>query len=128
MGSDLNFTMGGDEDGTQRRAFRAKIPGLGVHVGATGTTHEVADVSAMGLAFFGKGLGGFKAEQSIEFDLLINKKVFISKLHAKVMRVLDNGLVGCNFENMDRRQEVKLDKLVLEVQKRMIALRKKQGK
>ncbi len=124
MASELSFTMAGDAEGTQRRAFRAKIPGLGVHVAATGKTYEVADVSAMGLAFFAQG--GFTADTSIEFDLLINKKVFIQALHAKVMRILDNGLVGCNFENMDRRQEVRLDKLVLEVQKRMIALRKKQ--
>ena len=41
------------------------------------------------------------------------------------MRVLDQkNIIGCNFEAMERRQEIKLDKLVLEVQKRLIELRK----
>jgi len=126
MSKDISFSMAGDEQGVQRRAFRAKIPGLAVFVSSVGEAFEVGDVSAMGLAFQGGGTKAFSEGQSIEFDLLINKKVFIPKLHAKVMRLLGNGLIGCNFENMDRRQEVKLDKLVLEVQKRTIALRKKQ--
>lgn len=126
MSSELSFSIAGDEQGAQRRAFRAKIPGLTVFIPALGETLEVMDVSAMGLAFQAKDMTTFKAGEQVEFDLLINKKVFIPKLHAKVMRVLENSLIGCNFESMERRQEVKLDKLVLEVQKRMIALRKKQ--
>lgn len=128
MSSEYSFSIGGEGEQSQRRAFRAKIPGLGVHVPSTGETYEVMDVSAMGLAFKGSETASFTEGSVFEFDLLINKKVFIPKLNAKVMRLLPNGLVGCNFENMDRRQEVKLDKLVLEVQKRMIALRKKQKK
>ena len=78
----------------------------------------------MGLAFT-DAAKGFTEGQSIEFDLLINKKVFLNKLTAKVMRVLDKGIIGCNFEGVDHRKEVKLDKLVLEVQKRLIAIKKK---
>ena len=48
----------------------------------------------------------------------------LGDLKAKVMRVLDRGIIGCNFLTMERRQEIKLDKLVLEVQKRLIELRK----
>ena len=41
------------------------------------------------------------------------------------MRVIsEKGIIGCVFHDMDRRQEIKLDKLVLEVQKRLIELRK----
>ncbi|MCK9240657.1 PilZ domain-containing protein [Desulfocurvus sp.] len=124
--SELSFSVAGDEKGAQRRAFRARIPGLAVFIPERGATCEVADVSAMGLAFKAAEGQAFTPGSLVEFDLLINKKVFIPKLCAKVMRTLDNGLVGCNFEALDRRQEVRLDKLVLEVQKRMIALRKKQ--
>ena len=60
----------------------------------------------------------------VSFDLLLNKRLFLGDLKGKVMRVLDKGIIGCNFEPMDRRQEIKLDKLVLEVQKRLIELRK----
>ncbi len=123
---ELSFSIAGDEQGAQRRAFRARIPGLAIFIPERGATCEVMDVSAMGLAFKACDGAPFAAGSLVEFDLLINKKVFIPKLRAKVMRTLDNGLVGCNFEGLDRRQEVKLDKLVLEVQKRMIALRKKQ--
>ncbi|WP_461209901.1 PilZ domain-containing protein [Desulfocurvus sp. DL9XJH121] len=122
--SDFDFSIGGEEKGAPRRAFRAKIPGLTIHVPDKGKSYAVADLSAMGLAFMDESRG-FKEGQVVEFDLLISKKVFLSKLTVKVMRLLDNGLVGCNFEGVDYRKEAKLDKLVLEVQKRMIALKKK---
>lgn len=123
--SELDFSIGGtDADGSQRRAFRAKIPGVMVFVPSRGMSFDVVDLSAMGLAFT-DAAKGFTEGQSIEFDLLINKKVFLNKLTAKVMRVLDKGIIGCNFEGVDHRKEVKLDKLVLEVQKRLIAIKKK---
>lgn len=78
----------------------------------------------MGLAFRDKEKG-FTEGEHIEFELHLNKKLFLSGVTAKVMRVLDNGLIGCNFENLDHRKEARLDKLVLEVQKRMIELKKK---
>jgi hypothetical protein len=34
---------------------------------------------------------------------------------------LDNGIVGFDYLPLDRRQEARIDKLVLEVQKRSIA-------
>ncbi|BBD08102.1 PilZ domain-containing protein [Desulfovibrio ferrophilus] len=122
--SDLDFSIGADDGGSQRRAFRAKIPGVAVYVPIRKETFDVADLSAMGLAFMDSAKG-FTEGQVIEFDLLINKKVFLNKLTAKVMRVLDKGIIGCNFEGVDHRKEVKLDKLVLEVQKRLIAIKKK---
>ena len=82
------------------------------------------DLSALGLAFMDESKS-FTEGKVIEFDLLISKKVFLSKLTVKVMRILDKGLTGCNFEGVPPRKEAKLDKLVLEVQKRMIALKKK---
>lgn len=116
--------MAGDQDGAQRRAFRAKIPGLTVYVPAKGKSYSVMDLSAMGLAYMDE-TKDFAEGQVVEFDLLINKKVFLNGLTVKVMRVLDKGLIGCNFEGVSPRKEAKLDKLVLEVQKRMIALKKK---
>lgn len=121
--SEFDFSLGDENGGAPRRAFRAKIPGLTVNVPAKGKSYPVMDISAMGLAFMDE-TKDFKEGQVVEFDLLINKKVFLSKLTVKVMRVLGNGLIGCNFEGVDHRKEAKLDKLVLEVQKRMIALKK----
>jgi len=126
MVDDLSFSIGNGDD-TQRRAFRAKIPGLTVHLAKTDTVYKVADLSAMGLAFFDDARA-FDEGEPVTFDLLLNNKVFLSELKAKVMRVLQNGLVGCDFEINDHRKEARLDKLVLEVQKRLIAMRKKAGK
>lgn len=122
MADELSFSVGGDD--SQRRAFRAKIPGLKVVVPAKNKGYDVVDLSAMGLAFRDE-TRDFKENVIITFDLYLNDKVFLSELTARVMRVLGNGLIGCNFEGNDHRKEARLDKLVLEVQKRLIALRKK---
>lgn len=122
MADELSFSVGGDD--SQRRAFRAKIPGLKVVVPAKNKGYDVVDLSAMGLAFR-DDTKDFKENVIITFDLYLNDKVFLAELTARVMRVLGNGLIGCNFEGNDHRKEARLDKLVLEVQKRLIALRKK---
>lgn len=122
MADELSFSVAGDD--SQRRAFRAKIPGLKVVVPAKNKGYDVVDLSAMGLAFRDE-TRDFKENVIITFDLCLNDKVFLSELTARVMRVLGNGLIGCNFEGNDHRKEARLDKLVLEVQKRLIALRKK---
>ncbi len=126
MADDLSFSIGNGDD-SQRRAFRAKIPGLSVHLAKNDVVYKVADLSAMGLAFFDDE-GVFKEGEPVTFDMLLNNKVFLSELKAKVMRVLKNGLVGCDFEINDHRKEARLDKLVLEVQKRLIAMSKKAKK
>lgn len=122
MAEDISFSVAGDD--SSRRAFRAKVPGLRVVVPAKSAGFDVVDLSAMGLAFRDDARS-FKENTMITFDLHLNDKVFLAELTARVMRVLDNGIIGCNFEGNDHRKEARLDKLVLEVQKRLIALRKK---
>ncbi|GAB6176252.1 PilZ domain-containing protein [Desulfobaculum senezii] len=127
MIDEYSFSLGNGDNGGQRRAFRTKIPGLEVVLRSTDRHFMVLDLSAMGLAFKDSEKGFTEGEQ-LEFDLLLNKKLFLPEMKARVMRVLDNGIIGINFENNDYRKEARLDKLVLEVQKRMIALRKKADK
>lgn len=123
MGFELEISSSGDE--TLRKAFRTKVPGLTVRSTAFDKVFEVKDLSATGFAIMESGLG-LTEGQRIECDLLINQKLFLDGLKAQVMRVLDNGIIGINFEELTRKKQAKLDKLVLEVQKRLIALRKKQ--
>ncbi len=104
MAEDISFTVAGDD--SLRRAFRAKVPGLKVAVPATKGSYDVADLSAMGLAFRDDSKA-FKENTVITFDLYLNNKVFLSELTARVMRVLANGLVGCNFEGNDHRKEAR---------------------
>jgi hypothetical protein len=121
MGFDIDLPSGDDQ---LRKAFRTKVPGLAVRFPAFKKVFEVKDVSATGFAVLDPEKG-FKEGQSLEVDLLIKKKVFVAECKAVVMRVLDNGIIGINFVDLGRQQQAKLDKLVLEVQKRLIELRKK---
>ena len=121
MGFNIDLPSGDDQ---LRKAFRTRVPGLSVRFPALKKVFEVKDVSATGFAVLDQEKS-FKEGQSLEVDLLIKKKVFVAECKAEVMRVLDNGIIGINFVDMSRQQQSKLDKLVLEVQKRLIELRKK---
>jgi len=122
MADDLNFSINAPKGG-QRRAFRTKVPGLKAVVPAKNAEFEVGDLSATGLSL-GTGTGRLSEGEGLEMDLFLNNKLFLSGIKARVMRILGNGSAGCNFEAMDQRKEERLDKLVLEVQKRLIAMRK----
>lgn len=123
MGFDIEISTGSDE--ALRKAFRTKVPGLTVRFSALQKVFEVKDLSATGFAILDPDKG-FKEGQILEADLLISKKLFLKGIKAETMRVLDNGIIGINFVELERQKQVKLDKLVLEVQKRLIELRKKQ--
>lgn len=121
MTFEINVSGGDDQ---LRKAFRTKVPGLTARFKALGKSFEVKDLSASGFAILDQSKG-FKEGQSVDLDLLINKKLFLGGVGGEVMRVLDNGIIGINFIELERQKQVKLDKLVLEVQKRLIELRKK---
>lgn len=121
----MDFEIKMDGDDSFRQAYRTRVPGLDVRVITQSGPQDfsVLDISATGFAF-ADNPRNYSSGMIFSFDLLLNKRLFLGDLKAKVMRVLDKGIIGCNFEAMDRRQEIKLDKLVLEVQKRLIELRK----
>ncbi|HMM37947.1 MAG TPA: PilZ domain-containing protein [Desulfovibrio sp.] len=119
---DFDVRLPNDDD-QLRKAFRTRVPGLLVRIAGSGKEYQVKDLSASGFAILEEAKV-FKEGQPFEFDLLLARKLFLSQVKGRVMRILDNGIVGCNFQDLDRRQEMKLDKLVLEVQKRLIELRK----
>ncbi|WP_338666536.1 PilZ domain-containing protein [Pseudodesulfovibrio methanolicus] len=120
---DFNIQLPDDEE-RLRKAFRTKVPGLTARFPGLDVVHDVADLSATGLAILDKS-GRFTEKEAYDVELLIKNKLFLSGARASCMRVHDNGIVGLNFVDLDRQKQIKLDKLVLEVQKRLIALRKK---
>lgn len=120
---DFNIQLPDDEE-RLRKAFRTKVPGLTARFSELGVAFDVADLSATGFAVIDKG-GRFTEKSGYDLELLIKNKLFISGIKAMCIRVRDNGLVGLNFVELERQKQIKLDKLVLEVQKRLIALRKK---
>lgn len=121
----MDFEIKMDGDDKLRQAFRTRVPGLDVRVITQNGPQDfpVNDISATGFAF-ADSPRKYSAGMVFSFDLLLGKRLFLGDLKGKVMRVLDKGIIGCNFMEMERRQEIKLDKLVLEVQKRLIELRK----
>ncbi|WP_147821804.1 PilZ domain-containing protein [Salidesulfovibrio onnuriiensis] len=112
-----------NEDDRQRQAFRTKVPGFNARFEGFSGEFSVKDLSATGFAITDDA-GVFKEGVDLLATLMLKEKVFLGKVQVKVMRVVGNGIVGMNFQNIDRRQQIKLDKLVLEVQKRLIALKK----
>lgn len=121
----MDFDIKMDGDDKLRQAYRTRVPGLDVRIITKSGPQDfpVSDISATGFAFTDNPRN-YSSGMVFSFDLLLSKRLFLGDLKGKVMRVLDKGIIGCNFESMDRRQEIKLDKLVLEVQKRLIELRK----
>ena len=121
MDFDINMP---EEEERLRKAFRTKVPGLSVRFPGKNRVLDVMDLSATGFAVLAEDRP-FKEGETVDAELLIKSKLFISGVKALSMRVLDNGIVGFNFVDLERQKQIKLDKLVLEVQKRIIALRKK---
>jgi len=115
------------EQNQRRQAYRVRVPGLKVSIGEKGEElfFPVLDLSVKGVAFDPvEYVREFVEDTEIELSLWLRNKLYLSLLKAKVVRV-GNGIVACQFQNLDYRQELCLDKLVLEVQKKNISLIKK---
>jgi c-di-GMP-binding flagellar brake protein YcgR len=121
---DFTIKTEGDEE-RLRKAYRTRVPGFLAKMEENGKIYAVKDVSASGFAVEDPS-GTLREEQTHTVTFYLNKKTFLAEVRARVVRVLDNSIAGLNFVDLDRRQSMKLDKLVLEIQKRLIELRKRQ--
>lgn len=122
---DFSFSLPGADE-RPRRAFRAAIPGVEAYVAKLKRSFPIKDLSAVGMGIQVGNESALKTGETFTFDLMLNKRVYLSEISAKVMRSGEGGILGCAFDTMEKHKEVKLDKLVLEVQKRFITLRKAQ--
>lgn len=116
--TNFEFTLDGDE--SSRRAFRTQVPGLEAWIRERQQGYSVKDISAAGFALHITS-GSFSQGETVHMDLLLSKRLYIGELPCQVVRVLEDGIVGFEFLPLDIKQEARLDKLVLEVQKRSIA-------
>jgi hypothetical protein len=108
----------------RRKAFRTVLPGMSVRVRGLTGTFSVHDLSARGICLIaGKGI--FTTGDQIVLDIAIAGKRYLTNVFAWVARTGQQD-VGCEFSPLNRHQEMKLDKLVLEMQKRLIALRRQE--
>jgi predicted NBD/HSP70 family sugar kinase len=110
--------------GSARQAYRARVPGLRVRVRATGSAFRAADISSGGV--FLEDAQSLGAGCQIEVDVLIQDAVIVSGIRAEVARVLPDG-AGLMFTGLTQRQEERLDKLVLEIQKHLISKKQSGG-
>ena len=118
---DLVGTVNLEQDGAQgaggRQAYRATLPGLTAVV--AGHAFPVSDISSGGMCVTMPGSRLAKG-QALTFDLFIAGRLFLKDVHAKVVRPSAKECAYV-FENLISQHEMKLDKLILELQKREIA-------
>ncbi|TVQ98000.1 MAG: PilZ domain-containing protein [Desulfovibrionales bacterium] len=124
----IDFHIDYPDDATrkhQRRGVRVHLPGLTAWVLERDAVFSITDLSTFGLAF-NDATTSFQVGQEMHVDVHVHGKVWIAGLEAKVVAVRDGALVACAFPNMTRFQELRMDKLILEIQKRWIKIRKQQ--
>ncbi len=116
------FTM--DEDGqTQRHAYRTNVHGIEVRLNRGNNIYKVVDLSVTGCAF--QMPKKILAEGHIlTLQMEVRQRIILADIRARVIRSTDRGIVACNFVDLTERQEYSLDKLVLEIQKRIIEVSK----
>lgn len=118
---DITFQLEGE--GGKRAAHRERVKGLVARLDDEDRAYVVHDVSASGVALV-DGEGRLVAGRQCRLALGIGPRELIAGLSAKVIRRTDDGLVGLAFGTLTLRQEAWLDKLILEIQKRRIDLRR----
>lgn len=119
----LRFEPGAESSGGGRRqAFRVVPPGVTVRMEETLESFDVNNISASGVSMSIPEVR-FEKGQELRFDLLIVGRLFLKGMEGRVARVVP-GECACAFQNLSRHQELKLDNLVLEIQKRDIIRRK----
>lgn len=111
-----------------RKAYRISLPGLVVWIKEKQHFFVVEDISACGVAFRPFSANdSFQVNQQLSMSIYFKKRLIVKDLLAKVVRRAEK-IIACEFDGLDHRQEYRLDKFVLEVQKTMINKRKKAEK
>lgn len=120
---DFSIEYPGEKD-LKRQAYRLHVPGLSIRIQGQEASCPVIDLSPLGLAFKHEGRA-FSLGQTFTLDLYARDKLWVDGLNAKIVRVREKSQVACVFVGLTRVQERALDTLTLEIQKRLIDLRKK---
>ncbi len=116
----FDFTLGEDEN-TNRHAYRAHVYGIEVRANKGKESYTLVDVSVSGCSFRSTDMM-FNTGDYVFLQLEVKGRVILAGLEAKVVRLIGEDVVACSFDGLTEKQEYALDKLVLEIQKRIIAL------
>ena len=118
---DVTFELEGEVG--KRAAHRERVRGLVARLDDEADGFVVHDVSASGLALVDPE-ARIAVGRDCRLALGIGPRELVDGLPARVVRRAEGGLTGLAFGELSLRQEAWLDKLVLEIQKRRIDLRK----
>jgi len=116
MDSQLQFTYPGDA--SKRKSFRASFTGLRVII--LGESFDVHDLSTSGLSFTKTEDIQIFQGRRYSAHVTIASRVYIADIPLQIVRIAQNLRVACRFIELTPRQEIRLDKLILEMQKRSI--------
>ena len=120
----INFGQDEDSQGkNQRLSFRVKPLGVKVKTDKIADTFWVSDLSIGGVCMVVPD-GLFLKDEKFIATLLIAEKEYLTNLETIVVRSFAHEC-ACLFLNISKRQELKLDKLVLAMQKHLIAQQKR---
>jgi len=120
---DIRFELEGEQG--RRMAHRERVRGLVARIDDAPEAFVVHDVSASGMSLVDPEKTLAPGRECL-LTLAIGPRELIAGLPAAVIRRTEGGLTGLAFGTLSLRQEAWLDKLVLEIQKRRINLRKAQ--
>jgi len=103
----------------QRGRYRVAVRGLSLYIDELAQTFDIYDLSSSGCNLCAPGQM-FALGRIFDGGLCIGSTRYLLHLKMKVERHIAVSNIACAFQIMYRRQEIMLDKLVLELQKRNI--------
>ncbi len=121
--ADKKYAVSLDDEGGKRHAYRATVSGIKVRVNKGADFYDLEDLSATGCSFAVPNMT-FTEGDAISLQFMVRSRVILAGLEAHIVRIVRENIVACSFANLTSRQEYALDKFVLEIQKRIIALQK----
>ena len=104
----------------QRESYRVAVQGLTLHLDDVGQAFDIHDLSANGCSLHASA-ALLAVGRIFNGDLRIGNTRYLADIRIKVIRHIANSSVACVFQALSGQQELMLDKLVLEIQKRGIA-------
>ena len=123
----LDFHIERYHAGYQRGCYRIAAGGLSVHLDDPAQTFDLDVLSANGCSLRAPS-DMFAVGRILNGDLYIGNTRYLANLRLKVIRHVADNIIACGFSALNSRQEIMLDRLLLEMQKRDITIHAKREK
>ena len=104
----------------QRGSYRVAAYGLSLYLDDVAQSFAIRDLSSSGCSLHAPA-DLFTIGRIFSGDLHVGDTNYLVDLRLKVIRHITGSSIACSIQTLSRRQEIMLDKLLLEIQKRSIA-------